>query len=723
MSGRPEQIRSRPSGTAGAFAGGASLLVGAVLVLIGAAALLAFFTIDPPPLKAHQARARGPVDQASIAAAPVPASAPPPAFADDVVLPPAEEAPPPRSADVAGIRPADASASSSGTSGAADDWTTVPMEDLRTRANLNEEPAMEELARRLIGGVGIAQDPQAAAGWLIRAAELGSPQAAFNVGIMYERGFVVERNSTRAAQWYRRAAAQGLAVAKHNLALLLRDGRGLPRNGQEALDLLHSAARQGMSASMFTLGDIYEHGDAAPKDQAAALAWFAITAEFERQINHGSETPLGRTAEQRSQALQRTLTPAELQRAQELGQTEFRQIVEALSPSKPEKPAPPTEPPPAQSAPPSPTTPASPPPAGQDAAGWPSTAGEQVRTIQQLLVNLKLLHDAPDGVMGPLTRAAIRGFQRRSGLAESGEPTKEVYAGLTRVLASREVTSTWSLPPPPKAAATPKAGPPPSAGIGLATREPPPPPTSADIAQAPGPAVLPVAPAPSIDLGKSEGPPPPPRSADIARAPRPEPPPAAAQPAIELVESEPPPPPPRSADIARAPYAPANHDQGRPSAPQAPGINLGASAPPPPPPTSAEIAAAAPAAPTVTESTRPALPRIDPPPPPPLHVDPTKPEFPTPPPASETGSVPTDFAAWPMKSNDQIWAIQQLLRDLRFLREAPTGRDGPATRAAIREYQHTVGLKESGEPSKALFDSLKEMRALMAPKKAAAPPQ
>ena len=45
---------------------------------------------------------------------------------------------------------------------------------------------------------------------------------------------------------------------------------------------------------MFSLGDIYERGDAASKDPAAALAWFAITAEFERQINHGAETPLAR---------------------------------------------------------------------------------------------------------------------------------------------------------------------------------------------------------------------------------------------------------------------------------------------------------------------------------------------------------------------------------------------------------------------------------------------
>ena len=48
------------------------------------------------------------------------------------------------------------------------------------------------------------------------------------------------------------------------------------------------------------------------------------------------------------------------------------------------------------------------------------------------------------------------------------------------------------------------------------------------------------------------------------------------------------------------------------------------------------------------------------------------------------------------------------------------GRSDAATHAAIRDYQHMAGLKETGEPSKALFESLKEMRDLMAPKPKAA---
>ena len=40
---------------------------------------------------------------------------------------------------------------------------------------------------------------------------------------------------------------------------------------------------------------------------------------------------------------------------------------------------------------------------------------------------------------------------------------------------------------------------------------------------------------------------------------------------------------------------------------------------------------------------------------------------------------------------------------------------GPATRAAIRDFERSLGLAQTGEPSKTLFDSLKEMRGLTAP--------
>ena len=140
------------------------------------------------------------------------------------------------------------------------------------------------------------------------------------------------------------------------------------------------------------------------------------------------------------------------------------------------------------------------------------------------------------------------------------------------------------------------------------------------------------------------------------------------------------PEPPVAVASARRPEAPAAMVE--PSKP----IALAATeTPPPAPPTPIRLAAAAP------------------PPPPPTSADIRK-------------AVPVDPDAWPATSAAQVSAIQALLREMRFYRSAPDGRVGPATRAAIRKYERLAGLKVTGQPGKALFDSLKEMQLLVAPK-------
>ena len=411
-----------------------SALLATVVASIALAAIVALITIDAPPPASRRAK----VSAVAEPVAPVPQPA-------EIKLPPADPAPPaPASAEfitqVADppAPPAQATApvpDAKKPDTTTVDWTSLPLEELRRRADASEIPAMEELARRLIQGTGATKDPQAGAGWLLRAAEAGSPQAAFNVGVMYERGFVVERDSSRAVEWYRRAADSNMPAAKHNLALMLRDGKGAPRDIKRCVELLLSAARQGMAASMFALGDMYERGDAGPKDPVGAVAWFSIAAEFERQVNRGEDTALARTADQRSQALQRVLTPGELQRAQKIGQTEFRAIVEALAPPKPSEPT-------VEAAPNAPPD--------DEALNWPETPAEQIRVIQQALADLHLLTDKPDGLLGPVTRKAIREFQRGAGLKETGEPDKEVYLALSRALAKRDIVANSPLPPPPK---------------------------------------------------------------------------------------------------------------------------------------------------------------------------------------------------------------------------------------------------------------------------------
>ncbi len=598
------------------------VIVAAIAILLaGVAATGTWLTLAP---QTAAPRAAGPAEAKRVVAEePSPAAAP----TASIVLQAAPAPPEPTSTDFTGsgsVPPAPTPVSTPVPTPAAEppkptDWAATPIDELRARANAEEIAAMEELARRLVQGVGVTKDQQAGAGWLLRAAQRGSPQSAFNVAVMYERGFVVERDSTRAIEWYRKAVDANLPMAKHNLALLLRDGKGAPRDGKEAIELLRSAARQGMAASMFTLGDIYERGDAAPKDAATAMAWFAIAAEFERQTNRDTETPLAKTATQRTQTLQRILTPAELERAQQVGRSEFKLIVEALSPPKP---------PPVETV----ETPAQSPP-DVDPLGWPKAAADQIRVIQQALFDLRLLRDKPDGAMGPMTRTAIRAFQRSITMRETGEPTREVYAALRDALTSRDVVTNSPLPPPTRIEPAQTA--PPKAEAKIET-----------------PAVE----LPRVDLPKTEGPKVGTRRVEAAKVEPPKQDPAT----TDAVEADPPKAAPKPEP------APTVVDFGRPE--------------PPPPPTSVEIARATPAE------------------------------------AAKDGPAKPAPDAWPAAPAEQVRAIQRLLRDLNFSPGVPDGLIGPETRTAIRDYERTAGLPLTGEPSKALFESLTELRLRTAPK-------
>ncbi len=74
------------------------------------------------------------------------------------------------------------------------------------------------------------------------------------------------------------------------------------------------------------------------------------------------------------------------------------------------------------------------------------------------MFDLGLLKDKPDGALGPLTRKAIRNFQRSADIAQTGEPTKETYVALRTEIARRDATTPGvglpaaALPSPPSAA-------------------------------------------------------------------------------------------------------------------------------------------------------------------------------------------------------------------------------------------------------------------------------
>lgn len=368
---------------------------------------------DSPP-SARPVEAIAPPKTADSAAPAKPAeAAAPPRQAD--AAKPAESAEPPKPADTAAPQPPAPAAADPAKPSAAP-IVENQNDTLRRLAAAGDVDAMEELGRRYIQGAGVAPDAAEGAKWMLRAAEKGSPRAMFNVGVMYERGFEVPKDTAKAVEWYRKAVAAGVPMAQHNLALLMRDGNGTRADPVGAFEMMRAAARAGVPNSMLALAIMHENGQGTRRDNVAAIVWYAMAAQFAK-FTEGEKSEVHLSATAKQVDLSKRLPPAELQRAQAIGETEYRTIVDAMRLA-------------ARGSPPS-SGPATPP--GTAAPDLPAKtvkpidARDQLVEIQKMLFALKFYNGPPDGIIGPATTAAVREFQKTAGLPVNGEISQDLF--------------------------------------------------------------------------------------------------------------------------------------------------------------------------------------------------------------------------------------------------------------------------------------------------------
>ena len=76
-------------------------------------------------------------------------------------------------------------------------------------------------------------------------AEEGNAFAQLYLGIMYDKGYGVPRDSGKAVKWWRMSAEQGGAVAQYNLGAIYAHGVGVEIDFKEAASWWKLAAAQG----------------------------------------------------------------------------------------------------------------------------------------------------------------------------------------------------------------------------------------------------------------------------------------------------------------------------------------------------------------------------------------------------------------------------------------------------------------------------------------------
>ncbi|GAB3670847.1 SH3 domain-containing protein [Salinisphaera aquimarina] len=110
-------------------------------------------------------------------------------------------------------------------------------------------------------------------------AEEGNANAQYNMGVLYDEGYGVERNYAAARSWYEKAAAQNYAKAEHNLGIMYQEGHGVPADAAKAAEWFERAAEHGEPAAQNNLAVMYVRGQGKPQDLGKAALWAARAAE------------------------------------------------------------------------------------------------------------------------------------------------------------------------------------------------------------------------------------------------------------------------------------------------------------------------------------------------------------------------------------------------------------------------------------------------------------
>jgi len=146
------------------------------------------------------------------------------------------------------------------------------------QAQQGDTTAMLRMAYFYLDGPLAVRDQSAGRRWASRAADAGSAQGAFDMGLAHDRG-TAARDKVEAATWYRKAAEGGDSAAMINLAALQFSGSGVARDEAAAAGWVRKAAAAGSTDAMLDMGWLSARGLGVPQDDAAALRWYRLAAD------------------------------------------------------------------------------------------------------------------------------------------------------------------------------------------------------------------------------------------------------------------------------------------------------------------------------------------------------------------------------------------------------------------------------------------------------------
>lgn len=162
----------------------------------------------------------------------------------------------------------------------------VPTDLYRKAVDYGDANAQYEIGMMYSRDGILQRDFKNASLWLRKAAEKGHVKAQSHLGYMYAEPMLHGggddlTDKKEAVRWYSKAAKQGDADAEYSLGWMHLHGgvEGVLQDFNVALSLLRKSAEQGHVYAQDAVGKVYAEGLGVQKDYDAALYWYKKAAE------------------------------------------------------------------------------------------------------------------------------------------------------------------------------------------------------------------------------------------------------------------------------------------------------------------------------------------------------------------------------------------------------------------------------------------------------------
>ena len=143
-------------------------------------------------------------------------------------------------------------------------------------ANAGSADALYELGIAHFEGRGVAIDYPGAFEWWSKGAAVNEPRSQYGLGYLYHHGQGVEKDIDKAEVWYVNASDLGHPKAMIALGrLAMQTGQG-----EEALEHFNDAAGLGEPEAVFLIGKLYEAGNGVDASSERASEYFIEAANL-----------------------------------------------------------------------------------------------------------------------------------------------------------------------------------------------------------------------------------------------------------------------------------------------------------------------------------------------------------------------------------------------------------------------------------------------------------